>query len=507
MIKILATAQIKAADEYTILQEPVSSIQLMERAARAFTAQFILDFPNKKKPILVLCGNGNNGGDGLAIARLLLQQKYTVTIFIFQATKYSADFTKNLKQLKAKYKKNIHEIHSTDFINNLSADTILIDAIFGTGLNAPLQKNSIQYQVIEKLNTLHFKNIIAVDIPSGLFADKHTDSIAIQATKTYTFQFPKLAFLLPENARYVNDFVILNIGLHPDFIAAAKTDYFYLTQQDVKEKLHTRKKYAHKGTFGHALINAGSYGKIGAAILCSKACLRSGCGLVSVHIPACGYTIMQTAFPEAMCSTDKNASYLTSFSTEEKYAAIAIGPGLGAHPATIKAIEGFLKNYQKPVVLDADALNILAKKKTILKLLPENTILTPHPKEFERLAGKWKNDFERLSLQQNFSKKYKVIVVLKGAHTSISDKNGRIYFNTSGNPGMATGGSGDVLTGIITGLLAQGYSAPDSALLGVYLHGLAGDKALIQQSMESLLASDIIENIGNAFKEIEKKGP
>ncbi len=504
MIKIFEAEKVKETDEYSIKHEPVSSVQLMERAANAFTQNFTQDFPDKNIPVTIICGNGNNGGDGLAIARMLSAKKYHVTIFIFHAKKYSPDFLKNLKHLQTKHKKQIYYINDANFIDKTNTQSIIIDAIFGIGLDKTIEKDSIQYKVIEKINNKKFFQIIAVDIPSGLFADKHTEGIALKANKTYTFQFPKLAFLLPESGLYVNDFTVTDIGLHPDFISKTKTSYNYLTKEDIHIKIKSRKKYSHKGTYGHAFIIAGSYGKIGAAVLCSKACLRAGGGLVTVHVPACGYEIIQTAFPEAMCSTDKNAKHITSIHDTDKYDAIAIGPGIGTHSATIKAFEIFLKKNEKPLIVDADAINILSKKKSLLQLLPEKSILTPHPKEFERIAGKWNNDFERLGLQQYFSKKYKVIIVLKGAHTSISDIDGTVYFNSTGNAGMATGGNGDVLTGIITGFLAQQYSPLDSAILGVYLHGLSGDKALQGQSMESLLASDIIENLGNAFKEIEK---
>ena len=504
MMKLLNTEQIRQADEYTILHEPVSSLNLMERAANAFVTQLIKEHPDKKIRKHIFCGNGNNGGDGLAIARLLLSKGHQAEVYTFKSKKYSEDYSENLSRLSVKYKKHIHIINDINFINKISSDEIIIDAIFGTGLNKPIQKNTLQYQVIEKINQQNFNVLISVDIPSGLFADQHSEGIALKACKTYTFQFPKLAFLFPENGMYVNDFTVLDIGLHPDYITQAKTSFYFLTKEDVQQKLHLRKKYSHKGTYGHALIIAGSYGKMGAAVLSAKACLRSGCGLVSTHIPACGYEMMQTAFPEAMCSMDKNAKHLTVFPSDEKYNTIAVGPGIGTHLSTIKALEVFLKQYKQPIVADADALNILSKKKPLLKLLPANSILTPHPKEFERMAGTWKNDFERLSLQQSFSKKHKVIIVLKGANTSISDTNGEVYFNSTGNAGMATGGSGDVLTGIITGFLAQQYTPLDSAILGVYMHGLAGDLALQQQSMESLIASDIIDNLGNSFKEIKK---
>ena len=503
MIKILNTYQIKQADEYTIRHEPVSSLNLMERAANAFVCQFNKDFPDNNLPVHIFCGKGNNGGDGLAIARILSDKKQSVCTYIFSSKKYSNDFNKNLSRFEKKYKKHIHFIEDNSFIKKIPKQSIIIDAIFGTGLNAKIKEESTEFKIIQEINNNAFYQVISVDIPSGLFTYEPTNGIVVNANKTYTFQFPKLSFLLPETGKFANDFTVLDIGLHQKSITRIKTPFYFLIPDDISKIIHQRKKYSHKGNFGHALLIAGSYGKIGAAVLSAKASLRSGCGLVTVHIPKCGYQTIQSLFPEAMCSIDKNLNYFSGISSIENYDTIGIGPGLGTHTATVRAIEILLKKIKSPVIIDADGLNILSLKKSLLKLLPENSILTPHPKEFERLAGKWTNDFERLELQQKFSEKHKVIVVLKGANTSISDQNGNIYFNSTGNSGMATAGSGDVLTGIITGLLAQHYSPLDAAITGVFLHGLAGDSALQSQSKESMIASDIIDNLGNAFKKIK----
>lgn len=503
MIKILSATQIREADAYTIQQEPISSIQLMERAAIAFVQQFLIDFPDKKQPKYIICGNGNNGGDGLAIARLLLGKGHIIEIFLISSKQYSNDYLYNLKRLQKQHKKQLHLIESADFIDKIPTNAIIIDAIFGTGLNKPIQTNSIYYKIIEYLNQQKFPTVISVDIPSGISADIKLPSIAVKANKTYTFQFPKISFLLPQTGAFVNEFKVLDIHLHAEFIQQVKTDYYFIEANDIIARLKHRSKFSHKGTYGHALIIAGSYGKMGAAILSSKAALRSGAGLVSAHIPACGYTIFQTAFPEAMCSVDKHEQHITTFPKENIYDAIAIGPGIGTHDETIKAFATFLKKQQCPIIIDADGLNILAHQKILLKSLPANSILTPHPKELERLVGKWKDDFERLKLQKEFSKKYKVIVVLKGANSSISSPDGVIYFNSSGHAGMATAGSGDVLTGVLVGMLSQGYPPIDTALVGVFLHGKAAEIALHSQSMESMIVSDIINNLGAAFKSLQ----
>ncbi len=494
-MKILSAKQIREADAYTIKNEPIASIDLMERAANKWTVLFLKDYPDKKQTKYIFCGPGNNGGDGLVIARLLLHKKHAVSVFILNSKHYSADFLINLKKLKH-YR---HIISEADF-PKLNNKAIIIDALFGSGLNKPL--SGITAQLVSYLNEQDAA-IISVDMPSGLFADKPSALPAIQAQDTYTFQFPKLSFLMPVSGNTVGNFKVADIGLHPDFISKINTPYFYTDKKEIKQLLKTRKKFSHKGSYGHALLVAGSQGKMGAATLSATAILRSGAGLLTAHIPACGYSILQTALPEAMCICDVNNMHISGIPIQATYSAVAIGPGLGTHRETASALKSFLQVNKTPCVIDADALNLIAQHKTMLKLLPEHCILTPHPKEFERLAGTWKDDFDRLQKLQAFSKKHKVITILKGAHSAIADLSGNVYFNSTGNPGMATAGSGDVLTGIICGLLAQGYSALEASKLGVFLHGSAADLALKKQSEESLIASDFINNLGSAFKQLK----
>ncbi|HNL84582.1 MAG TPA: NAD(P)H-hydrate dehydratase, partial [Chitinophagales bacterium] len=494
--KILSANQIREADAYTIKNVPIASIDLMERAAKKWTALFLKDYPDKKQTKYIFCGPGNNGGDGLAIARLLLHEKHAVNVFILHSSQYSADFQLNLQRLK-----HYKCILSANDFPKLDKEDIVIDALYGSGLNKPI--NGLSAALINYLNEQE-SSIISVDIPSGLYTEKQSGMPIIQAQKTYTFQFPKLSFLLPASGNTVGNFKVADIGLHPDFISKINTPYFYTNKKEIKALLKTRNKFSHKGTYGHALLVAGSHGKMGAATLCAKAVMRSGAGLLTAHIPGCGYSILQTALPEAMCICDDNNMHISGIPIQMTYAAVAIGPGLGTHQDTASALKSFLQANKTPCVIDADALNLIAQHKAMLKLLPENCILTPHPKEFERLTGTWTDDFDRLQKLQSFSKKHKVITLLKGAHTAIADVSGNVYFNSTGNPGMATAGSGDVLTGIICGLLAQGYSALESSILGVFLHGSAADLALKKQSEESLIASDIIKNLGRAFKHLKK---
>ncbi|HZH68482.1 MAG TPA: NAD(P)H-hydrate dehydratase, partial [Chitinophagales bacterium] len=346
---------------------------------------------------------------------------------------------------------------------------------------------------------------ISIDIPTGLFADQaNTEGdIIFKPDIVYTFQAPKLSFLLPENESFVREFKVLDIGLAKNYLKEVESKNTYIEQSDIKNQLLQRTKFTHKGTYGHSLIIAGSYGKTGAALLASKANLRAGSGMLTTHVPIKSVDVLQTYVPEAMSSIDID-EYCFSQLPDLQNKTIGIGPGLGTEKQTAAAFHQLLKSVDSPMVIDADAINILSKNKSWIDLIPKNSILTPHPKEFKRLVGKWNNDFERLETQRSFSISHQLIIILKGAHTSISDTDGQIYFNSTGNSGMATAGSGDVLTGIITALLAQNYSPIHTAIIGVFLHGLAGDLALTHQSKESLIASDIINNLGNAYKHLEQ---
>jgi ADP-dependent NAD(P)H-hydrate dehydratase / NAD(P)H-hydrate epimerase len=410
--------------------------------------------------------------------------------------KNSDDFIKNLALLNGQA--DVLEITSEADQGLFNDRHILIDAIFGSGLSR--EAEGLQAQAIRCMNST--KTIrIAVDMPSGLFADRHSQGTITKANVTISFQLPKLAFLLPENYSFVGEWETIDIGLSRAFLENVDVSNYYLTRKGIKKKLKARAKFDHKGDHGKALLVAGGFGKMGAAVLSTRAALRSGVGLMTVHVPKSGYTILQTAVPEAMVDVDSNEWFLTEVKATEGYAVIGIGPGIGQEAKTSEAFH-LLLQLGKPMVLDADALNILAKNSSWLDKLPANSILSPHPKEFERLVGNWSNDFERLEKQKHLATRTKAVIILKGAHTSIATPAGDVFFNATGNPGMATGGSGDVLTGILTGLLAQGYSAEDSAILGVYLHGLAGDLAYQEKGLYSLIASDLVDQIPHAFRKI-----
>ena len=499
-MKILSAVETRQADAYTIENEPIASIELMERASLAFMKIFTENF-SPDLPVRIFCGTGNNGGDGLAIARLLLQRKYKVETYILNYTNQgSADFMVNYERLR---KKRVpHLITSIEDFPVLQKEDVVIDAIFGSGLSRPVE--GLYASVINAINN-KASQIVSIDIASGLFADTPSvQGAIIRPTMTISFQMPKLAFLVPENEDFVGIWKIADIGLSQEFMDKAKSPYHLLTDILVSRMVHNRKRFSHKGDFGKAMMMCGGMGKMGAAVLGARACMRTGVGLLTMQVPQCGYEILQTSVPEAMVTVDVHREFLTQYPDLAPFNTVGIGPGIGTHPETTQMLYKLLENYSKPMVLDADAINIIGKNRFLLEKLPEGSILTPHLKEFERITEAVGNHFERLKLQQKFSKVYRVIVVLKGANSSISLPDGRIYFNSTGNPGMATGGSGDVLTGILTGLLAQNYTPEDVALLGTYLHGLAGDLAERKYGQQGLIASDIINEIPQAYLLMKK---
>lgn len=494
MIKLLTTAQIRELDAYTIQHEPVASIDLMERACDAFAGWFSQQFKPTQR-VGVVCGTGNNGGDGLGIARLLFEWGFPVRVWIVDRNqKTSPDFDANLERLP----KSIEIVDiSAEPSGKLFADCdVIVDAIFGSGLTRPAA--GLHAATIAVMNNTKAVRV-SVDIPSGLRADSPSAGEIVCADYTISFQLPKLAFLLPQNEGYTGVWKAVPIGLSKEAIKAATANHYLITKKDIVKLKRPRKKFDHKGTYGHALLIAGSYGKIGAVVLAARATMRSGVGLLTAHVPACGYVIMQTAIPEAMISVDRHEHFFSHLAELAPYKAIGVGPGLGQEAATLTALRKLLETTTAPLVIDADALNLLSAHSELLHMVPAGSVLTPHPGEFARLAGRAANDFERLTQQQELARRLRSVVILKGAYTSVASPEGVIYFNSTGNPGMATAGSGDVLTGLITGLLAQGYSAIDAALIGVFVHGQAGDLVAHEKGMDGLIASDLVEAIPTAI--------
>lgn len=496
-MKLFTSPNIRKLDEYTIQHEPIASVDLIERVATMLTQWIVARFTPQYR-VLVCCGTGNNGGDGLAVARMLAEQGYSVQVYLIsEPSALSADAKINYNRL---LEAGLVEVcQAADSLPTILATDVVVDALFGSGLNRPLE--GLAADLVKHINSSG-ATVISVDIPSGLTSEGSSSietACAIRASYTLTLEFPKLSFMFPENEAFVGEMHVVSIGLHPNGASSIDTNYHYVTSDDVEGLLPKRKLFSHKGTYGHCLLVAGSTGMAGAAVLAARACYRSGVGLLTVHIPAFLEDILQTTIPEALASLDKVAVY-TSAIPNYRYAAVAIGPGIGKHPDTREALHSYLQSSDLPLILDADALNMLVKHNDWVTLLPKNTIITPHPKEFERLVGKWANDAERLDKQIRLATIYDMVVVVKGARTSIALPDGSVWFNSTGNPGMATAGSGDVLTGIILALLGQGLSPQHAAILGVYVHGLAGDLAAEQLGETSLIASDIVDYLPRAFK-------
>ena len=501
IMKIISAEQTRFLDQQTIVTEPISSIDLMERASRAFTTAFEDDYRPSYRKTYILCGPGNNGGDGLAIARMLHEAAFEVEVWLAEIGAASTDHQENLDRLRVEAVVPIHLLTKGTPFPALPPKSILIDGLFGSGLNRPIE--GYWADLINYLNEQPISRI-AIDVPSGLRADEASSGAIVKAEQTYTFQLPKLAFFAPENAVSVGRWQVLNIGLSAAALADLSTPNHYFPLHAAPILVKDRGRFDHKGTFGHSLIIAGSHGKIGAATLSAKAALRAGCGLVTVQVPACGYTIMQLAFPEAMVLVDPHQEIFTSPPDLAGYQAIGIGPGLGTNWLTRQALRELLEQAQSPLVLDADALNILGLHPEWQPLIPKDSILTPHPKEFERLFGPTSNSFERWQLLGEQAQRLGCYVVLKGGNTVLASPNGQLHFFTLGNPGMGTAGSGDTLTGILCGLLAQGYTPEDAAVLGLCVHGLAGDLACAEQEMEGLIAEDILNNLGRAFSQLRQ---
>jgi NAD(P)H-hydrate epimerase len=473
----------------------------MERAAKA-----IFNYLNDvivTDCFEVYCGQGNNGGDGLAVARMLASVNKKVKVYIIkEKEKGSLDYDLNFEQLKKIKQVECIEIISKIDLINPERDVIIIDALLGTGLKQ--MAKGLTKDAIDFLNEQKNEKI-AIDIPSGLLCDEPAleGGSIVKATVTLSFQFMKLAFLFPENYQYTGKIKLLDIGLSQQFIIEEKTKHYFTDQEGMGLLMPSRQHFAHKGNFGHALLLAGSNGKNGAALLAAKAGLKSGAGLLTVHSGNNLQNALNCYLPSAMFNADTHKDFISELPDLSRYTAVGIGCGIGNEVETSAVLKLLIQQCKVPLVIDADALNILAENKTWLSFLPPSSILTPHPKEFERLCGKWSNSFERLQLQKDFSSKYNCYVVFKGAYTCISTPLGNCYFNSTGNAGMAKGGSGDVLTGIITALLAQGIHQAEACILGVYVHGLAGDMAQQKLGQVSMLPEDLIDNLGEAFMQIQ----
>ena len=499
-MKIFSKDQIDKSNKATIEHQNISSANLIERAGIQIFNWMDTRMQGAQVPIHVFCGIGENGSKGLVLARYLILEGYIVNIYIVDYNnkdKRSENFSDNYNTIKNITKNWPILLSNIESLPKINSDDVIVDAIYGMNLNKPVAN---WIKVLFK----HFKAcrafVLSIDIPTGVYMDKvvEDENAVVWADYTLCFTSPKLIFFLPETSKFSLKWEVLDISLDQRFLIKTKTNIELIGKHEVLLNYIPRDKFANKGVFGHALIIGGSYGKIGAVSLAGRAALSAGAGLVSVFTPKCGYIPLQTALPEIMVITDDNEKNISAINFDITPTIIGIGVGLGVNEETIYAFESFLKKNKTPLVIDADGINILSKKKDLLELLPPKTIITPHPKELKRLIGAWENDFDKLEKAKEFSKKHQIILIIKGANT-ITVFDDKLYINTTGNPGLSTAGSGDVLTGIITGLISQGYTALIAAVFGVYLHGKSGDIAVENYSYQSLIASHITDYLGKAF--------
>ncbi|WP_418698610.1 NAD(P)H-hydrate dehydratase [Bacteroides sp.] len=504
-MKIFPTTSIKQLDAYTIENEPIASIDLMERAAEALVKAISKRW-SADTPMTVFAGPGNNGGDALAVSRLLAKKGYRLEVYLFNTKgSLSPDCEANKERLTGLPGVDFHEITSQFVPPTLTADHVVIDGLFGSGLNKALSGG---FAAVVRYINASSATVVSIDIPSGLMGEDNTynvQSCIVRADLTLSLQLPKLSFLFAENEPFVGEWQLLDIGLSEDAIEETETDYHLLENEDMPYLLKPRTRFAHKGNFGRALLIAGSQGMAGASVLAARACLRSGVGLLTVHVPFCNNSIVQTSVPEAMTELDISDTCFASPSDTDDYQAVAVGPGLGRAAETGTALLELIDTCQVPMVLDADALNLLGEKRSYLGRLPKGSILTPHPKELERLVGKCQNSYERLMRARELAKTTGVHIILKGAYSAIITPSGQCYFNNTGNPGMATGGCGDVLTGVVLALLAQGYEPETAACLGTYVHGLAGDIACKKHGAIGMTAGDVAAYLPLAWRMLEGK--
>ncbi|WP_342646806.1 NAD(P)H-hydrate dehydratase [Mucilaginibacter sp. CSA2-8R] len=492
MLPLLTAAQIREADAHTIATEAVSSIDLMERASKAWVSWFINHFQDKRQSITVYCGTGNNGGDGLAIARLLSEHGYqqlNVKIARF-SEKFSDDFTTNRQRLQP-LSIPVRELPAGYQTLTENSD-IIIDALLGSGLNKPLSGDFDR--LVTYLNSLN-KTVVAVDVPTGIFTegDIEEESTILKADLVITFQQPKINFLLPESGDYIMCWETVNIGLNEDFIQSLQSPYQWVEERDIKKMLIPRKRFSNKGTYGHALLIAGQAKTMGAALLCSSACVYAGAGLTTACIPESGLTALNSYQAEVMAIVRRE--YELPDLELSKFTTLGIGPGLGKNEDALALLQYILNEYDKPIVVDADALNLLAAHPRLLEQLPAGSILTPHMKEFDRLFGEHKTWWQRLQTLKQKAQELNICIVLKNAYTITATPSGILYFNSSSNAAMATGGMGDVLTGIITALLAQKYSPEEACLIGVFLHGKAGDELALPNRLQVVLPGQVAARV------------
>ena len=502
-MKIFSREQMTLIDQRSMIDESISEIELMERASKALADWLVTNYDPSTR-IGVFAGPGNNGGDALAVARMMAGLDFPVVLYLpTLGRKRSEASLINLERLKKMETVPIVELNNRTEFPDLSNFDLLLDGLYGYGLNRPLE--GFAGEVVEWINLAGIE-VVAIDLPSGLLSEenRYNNGSIVKATYTLTLELPKLSLFFGENEPFFGSWEVIPFGLSEKAVNESPTNHFLLDRESVSAILKRRKIFSHKGSYGHGLLLSGSKGKYGAAQLAAKGALRAGLGLLTTHLPEAGSNILQMALPENMTSIDPGKDFISELPDLSKYSAVAAGPGIGTNVATQEVVGQLIEQAQAPLVLDADALNILAENPGWIKKLPFETILTPHPVEFDRLSGiALKSEEERFFMGEQFVASYGVILILKGAYTRIFFPDGTVCFNSTGNPGMATGGSGDVLTGILLGLLCQGYTPREAALLGVYLHGKSADLRVESSSEESLIAGEIADYLGDAFASLK----
>ena len=497
MTKLLSCSEIKELDSKTIENKNITSLDLMSDAVQT-VEKWILNNYKKNQKFSIICGNGNNGADGILLSCKLMLKNYKVQAYFINEVG-SSEFNHQFNYAK-KIELNLEKI-DFDNLKSIEFSGVIIDCIFGVGLNREITGKYLK--IVNLVNSLK-KKIISIDTPSGISADTYFSSNHIIPDIVLTFHAPKLTFFFSEYLDKIKNVEILDIGLDNSEYKRMEGVGELIDINIIAKIYKPRKKITHKGDCGHALLFAGSEGKYGASILCGKSLFRSGAGLLTFLCDEKTKKFIYKSLPEAMTS-DIIIKDQYSISAEiKKYKVIGIGPGLGMSKLVIKNFKQIINEVNYPIVVDADGLNILSKDKDLFEKLPKESILTPHIGEFKRFAGNFENSNEKIMLQRRISKKYGLNIVLKGPYTTMTDSKGDLYINTSGNSGLATAGSGDVLTGIITGFLAQNYTPFNAMISGVFLHGLSADIAVKKSHVNSLIASDITENLSSAFKALEK---
>ncbi len=502
-MKIFNTENIRKIDRITIEEEGVSSQELIRRVAEGVAGEIIGRW-SPSTPVVIFAGSGNNGADALVVGRLLLEAGFypRILLFNFKGNSLSRDCDIAKRELLSTGYNGLMEIIDRAELPSLTPDHLVIDGRCGSGLRAPLEGG---FMMLARNISESGATVISIDVPSGMFGEWNARVIGrnvVHATLTMAIQFPRLSFFLGDNAELVGKWKVIDIGLSNRAIMETPTKYFYVERDEVRAVLKPRKPFSSKSDYGHALLFAGCYGMAGAAVMAARGALRSGVGKLTVHSARAAFPVIQSQVPEALFSADRHENVISDMSPRFNCSAIGVGPGIGTNDATRGAFETLVKSYKRPLVIDADALNAIAKNQTILDHIAPGSILTPHAGEFDRIFGTQTSDEGRLLKAVEVSHRYKLLIVLKGRYTATVRPDGKVFFNSSGTPAMATAGSGDVLTGIITSLLAQGYKPETASVAGVYIHGLAGEMAAETQGEYGTTAMDIASCVGRAVKAI-----